>query len=135
MSKKTGFFFGTDKFNKSLIRFAKENEKEAKEGLFKGFNMMLSDAKWKPPQAPWKIGDLHASAEIDKITITRKKIEVSGGFNISYAGVLHEQEKDYKEPTRTRVKQPGPKFLETKMVQYGKDYIEEAVKQMRGLYR
>lgn len=121
-------------FTASLVKWANENENEAKEGLNEAFWEMIDDAKWKPPQAPFLLGDLHASAEIDDIKITTKYIQVSGGFNIVYAAKQHEQEKPYDKPTTTVVKNPGPKFLESKMTEYGKDYIQTVVDRMRRLY-
>ena len=121
-------------FKASLVAWANANQEEAKEGLTEAFWTMIDDAKWKPPQAPFLLGDLHASAEIDDIKITTKYIQVSGGFNIVYAAKQHEQETAYVKPTTSVVQNPGPKFLESKMVEFGKVYFAAVVDQMRRLY-
>jgi len=133
-TKKSTFTMDFKIFTPSLIKWASDNHQEAKEGLAEAFWEMIDDAKWKPPQAPFLIGDLHASAEIDEMKITTKFIQVSGGFNIVYAAKQHEQEAAYDKPTTTVVKNPGPKFLESKMVEFGKNYIQTVVDRMKRLY-
>jgi len=133
-TQKSTFTMDFTIFKSSLIRWANDNQEEAKDGLADAFWMMIDDAKWKPPQAPFLLGDLHASAEIDEIKITNKFIQISGGFNIIYAAKQHEQEKKYAKPTTTVVRNPGPKFLETKMIEFGETYMGEVVKKMRRLY-
>lgn len=130
MSKET-FTMDFKIFEASLVAWANEHYTEAKEGLASAFWNMIDDARWKPPQAPFQLGDLHASAEIDDIIIGHSYIQVSGGFNIEYAAKQHEQETSYEKPTTSVVKNPGPKFLETKMAEFGKDYIEIVVERMK----
>ena len=131
MSKKSTFTMDFKMFEPSLVAWAKENVSEAKGGLVSAFWNMIDDAKWKPPQAPFQLGDLHASAEIDKVIIGHTYIQVSGGFNIEYAAKQHEQEKSYDKPTTSVVRNPGPKFLESKMAEFGEDYIEIVVERMK----
>jgi len=134
MNNKTTFTMDFTIFKASLVKWANDNQEAAKDGLADAFWMMIDDAKWKPPQAPFQKGDLHASAEIEEIKITSKFIQVSGGFNIIYAAKQHEQETAYAKPTTSVVKNPGPKFLESKMVEFGEDYMEQVIKKMKGLY-
>ena len=134
MSKRETFTMDFKIFTPSLIAWVNANQEEAKEGAVEAFWEMIDDAKWKPPQAPFLIGDLHASAEIDEVIIGHTYIQVSGGFNIIYAAKQHEQETSYDKPTTSVVKNPGPKFLESKMIEFGKDYIQTVVDKMKGLY-
>ena len=98
---------------------------DAQKGLFEAMNELLSDSITKPPQAPKDIGDLWGStAGTVKVETKHKLLSVSGGFNIKYAHRHHEVEPGtYKYTISDKCKQPGPKFMQSKMAQYGKKYM------------
>ena len=127
MSPKTGLYLDSSEFDKKFYHLVeKAIPDDARDGLFKAMNEILRDSIELPPQAPREIGDLHAStADTVKVETKSKKLSVSGGFNIKYAHRHHEVEPGtYKYTTDKGAKQPGPKYMITKMIKYSKKYME-----------
>lgn len=126
MSRETGFyidFSGFDKKFRQLVKNAYPDD--ARKGLFNAGNELINDAKTKPPQAPFKKGDLHGWGIVEKPEKINESISVTVGFNIKYAHRQHEAEPGaYKYTITAKVTQPGPKFLQSKMAMYFKDYME-----------
>ncbi len=112
-------------FNRGLEKLQIDFEDDyIPKGLFNAMNELLNDSITKPPQAPKDIGDLWGSRIVNKAKRTRKDISVVGGFNIEYAKKHHEaQPGTYNYTTTKGADQPGPKFMQSKMAQYGKKYI------------
>lgn len=126
MSRKTGFYLDTSDFDKKFDDFVKKAVPgAANKGLVNAMNELLRDSIEKPPQAPKDIGDLWGStAGTVKVETKHKLLSVSGGFNIKYAHRHHEAEPGAFEYTVTKgASQPGPKFMQSKMAQYGKKYM------------
>lgn len=122
----TGYYLDFSRFGADIQKLLGEDFPNwLGEGLFEAMNELLSDSKTKPPQAPRDMGDLHAAtAGTVKVKKTRKEITATGGFNIKYAHRHHEVEPGtYKYTKDKGVKQPGPKFMESKMAQYKDKYI------------
>lgn len=124
MAGKTGHFLDFSEFETKLKNLMNNTIPDAAEkGLFNAGNELIRDAKIKPPQAPFKKGDLHARGIVEKPKKTSGGISVMVGFNIKYAARHHEVPPGTYKYTLTHVKQPGPKFLESKMIQYKEKYM------------
>lgn len=126
MSKETGFYLNWSEFDKKFYDLVeKAIPGDAQIGLRKAMNEILRDSIELPPQAPKEIGDLWGStAGTVKVETKYKKLSVQGGFNIKYAHRHHEAEPGtFKYTTDKGAKQPGPKFMLTKMIRFGKKYM------------
>lgn len=127
MTKKTGFYLDSSDFDKKFEQVVKNAiPDDAGEGLVNAMNELLRDSIELPPQAPKEIGDLWGSiAGTVKLFVKRGVMFVSGGFNIKYARRHHEVEPGTFNYTVTKgASQPGPKFMQSKMVQFRKKYME-----------
>lgn len=125
------FFFDTVDFDKKFSEFIRTVPvKYATQGLADAAFALLVDADDEKPQAPYKTGDLRGSRKIEKPVVTNDAVEVSGGYNMVYAARLHEGEPTWKWTT-TQVPQPGPKFLESKLIANAKKYMGIAVDYIR----
>ena len=126
MAKETGFYLDFSDFNKKFRQLVKNAyPDDARKGLFNAGNELIYDAKTKPPQAPFKKGDLHGWGTVEEPKKVGDSISVTVGFNIKYAARQHEAEPGaYKYTITAKVKQPGPKFLQSKMAQFKKEYME-----------
>lgn len=136
MTKKTGMYLDFSDFDKKFYDLVnKAIPEDAEKGLVDGMNGLLSDSITKPPQAPKDIGDLWGSTAgtIKPIKGRKDKIlGVSGGFNIKYAHRHHEAEPgEFKYTIDKGASQPGPKFMQSKMAQYGKKYMEIVANSIR----
>ena len=122
---KTGYFLDFSEFNMKFKQRADVDFPDyIEKGLFNAMNELLSDSIKKPPQAPKDIGDLWGSRIVEKPKKTRTDIGIGGGFNIKYARRHHEVAPGtFKYTTTKGATQPGPKFMESKMIQYAKKYI------------
>jgi len=124
MNKKTGFFIDPDDFLKKFDEITgRVVIDSAGKGLFVAAKEMIHDAITLPPQAPFKKGDLRGSGTVEKAKKARKNISIKAGFNIEYAARQHEAEPGEFNYTRTGAKNPGPKFLESKMVSKKDKYM------------
>jgi len=127
----TGYFLDFKEFNRNLKRLTDvEFPEYIEKGLFNAMNELLNDSITKPPQAPKDMGDLWGSRtgampgtklEVEK---TASAMSLKGGFHIEYAERHHEVAPGtYNYTTTKGALQPGPKFMQSKMSQYGKKYI------------
>ena len=126
MTKKTGFYLDTSNFDKKFERVVEQAiPGDASKGLEKAMNEVLRDSIELPPQAPKEIGDLWGSiANTVKVFVKYKVLSVLGGFNIEYAKYQHEAEPGaYKYTLDKGAKQPGPKFMQSKMALYRERYM------------
>ncbi len=126
MSRETGLYLNSSDFDKKFEQVVKAGiPGDAQDGLYKAMNELLSDSITKPPQAPKDIGDLWGStAGTVKVETRHKLLSVSGGFNLKYAHRHHEVPPGTFKYTVTKgASQPGPKFMLSKMVRYGKKYM------------
>jgi len=133
MKRETGFYLDTSDFDKKLDNLDKKIIPDAsKKGLADGMNKLLSDSIELPPQAPFKEGELWGSiAGTVEVFIKRGVIFVVGGFNKIYARRHHEAEPGEFKYTITGAKQPGPKFMQSKMVQFKNKYMEIVANSIR----
>ncbi len=122
---KTGYFLDFSKFNRNLKRLTEvEFPEYIEKGEFEAANELLNDSITKPPQAPKDMGDLWGSRIVKKAKRTKSSISTMAGFNIKYAKKHHEaQPGTYNYTTTKGAGQPGPKFMLSKMAQYGRKYI------------
>lgn len=129
-------------FEKKFKRIVEDTiPEETAKGLFKAGNQLIQDAVEKPPQAPKDIGDLWGSKRVNKAEIKKDMITLECGFNIKYAARWHEispgniSDTDklgrvmsghwpINWTTNKGASNPGPKYLETKMVRYKNDYMK-----------
>ena len=126
MTKETGMYLDSSDFDKKFEELVKNAiPGDARKGLFNAMNELLSDSITKPPQAPKEIGDLWGSvADTVSVETKHKILSAKGGFNIVYARKHHEVPPGtYEYTTDKGARQPGPKFMLTKMVQFGKKYM------------
>ncbi len=138
MTPETGFFLDFSDFNKKFYNLVKNAiPEDAERGAFDAMSALLEDSITKPPQAPKVIGDLWGSRIIEKVQESKKEISVIAGFNSKYAAYQHEGErkggshKVKKYTTDKGATQPGPKFMQSKMAMYFKEYIELVAKAIR----
>ncbi len=117
-------------FNKTFFPLAlKKIPKSARSGLADAAFEMLKDADDEAPQTPFDKSFLRGSRKIEEPKITNNEISIKAGYNSKYAAYQHEGERKdgthkVKKHTKERVSQPGPKFLQSKMVRHKKRYIE-----------
>ncbi len=126
MSKETGFYLNFSDFDKQFEQLVKNAiPDDARKGLNKAMNEALSDAITKPPQVPRDIGDLQgSSAGTVKVKMKRSVISASGGFNSEYARRHHEVEPGtFNYTISAKCQNPGPKFLSSKLIMFGKKYM------------
>ncbi len=126
MSPETGFNLNWSEFDRKFYDLVeKAIPGDAQKGLRKAMNEVLRDSIELPPQAPKEIGDLWGStAGTVKVETKYKKLSASGGFNIKYARRHHEVPPGtFKYTTDKGAKQPGPKFMLSKMINYGRKYM------------
>lgn len=127
MSKETGFYLDFSDFDKKFYRLVeKAIPEDAQKGLYNAMNELLEDSVTKPPQAPKEFGDLWGSrGGTVEVEMKGKEISVVGGFNIKYAARHHEVPPGTFKYTKTKgASQPGPKFMQSKMAQFYKKYME-----------
>jgi len=121
---KSGFFLDTKEFDAKFKWVTnKVIPESAEKGLFNAGNELTRDAINLPPQAPFKTGDLWGSRITEKVKVSHNDMSVKVGFNIKYATRQHEVPPGTFHYTRTGAKQPGPKYLESKMVKYKNKYM------------
>ena len=83
--------------------------------------LILADAITKVPRAPHDTGNLWRSQKVSAPQITKREIFIEYGFNAEYAAKVHE----LPDTTAWTMPGSGPKYLETKLLMYGKSYFEK----------
>ena len=83
--------------------------------------LILADAITKEPKAPHDTGNLWRSQKVDDVKKIKGEISVQYGFNASYAAAVHEM----PDTTAWTMPGSGPKYLETKLLMYGRSYFEK----------
>jgi len=83
--------------------------------------LILADAITKEPKAPHDTGNLWRSQKVDAPKTSKNEVYIEYGFNAEYAAAVHEM------PSKTNWTMPGsgPKYLETKLLMYGRSYFEK----------
>jgi len=120
----TGLELDFSEFDRKFKKITEDMLKAAEKGLFEAMNQLLTDAIEEPPQAPFELGDLWGSpAGTVKTGIEGNHIFAIGGFNIEYAARWHEAEPGTIKWTKTGAKQPGPKYLQSKMIRNKDKYM------------
>lgn len=126
-----GFEMDFTAFNKDFFPLVgkKIPNSAADPGLVNAAFELLKDADDEAPQTPFKKSGLRGSRKVEDPKITKNEISIRAGYKSKYAAYQHEgQRKDgthkVKKYTTKRVSQPGPKFLQTKMVRHKKKYIK-----------
>ena len=122
MQNNSGFTLDSRDF---LVKFKRVTGKVIPEATAQAFRgvapLILADAITKEPKAPHDTGNLWRSQKVDSPQITKNEISILYGFNAGYAGYVHEM------PSKTNWTMPGSgsKYLETKLLMYGKSYYEK----------
>ena len=83
--------------------------------------LILADAITKEPKAPHDTGNLWRSQKVSAPQITKREIFIEYGFNADYAAKVHEM----PDTTAWTMPGSGPKYLETKLLMYGRSYFEK----------
>lgn len=119
-------FSDFDKKFKNIIQNAVPEDTVV--GVREALQQLKLDADNIPPRTPHKEGHLRGSGRVGKVSIKKKEISGNlrfGGktvdFDVPYAARLHEA-----EPGTINWSEPdvGPKYLESKMIKFKKDYME-----------
>jgi hypothetical protein len=110
-------------FDRRFLEYAVTKAPEAaKQGMFEALGELKHDADSVQPMTPYLEGHLRSehtkTIEAEPGNIVAKLV-----FLMPYAARMHEGKASWKW-TRTRVPSPGPKFLETKMMMFGKKYFQ-----------
>lgn len=132
-----GFFFNTSEFDRNFQKVTKDViPPSAEKGLFNAAAELIHDSKSEPPQAPRDIGDLWGSGIVQKPKSSPSEISVKCGFTEKYAHRHHEVPPGTYKYTITPgvCDQPGPKFMESKMIKNKEKYIKivaETIKDSR----
>ena len=126
-----GFTMNFKAFEKTFFPLVeKKIPKSTQKGLTNAAFELLRDADHEAPQTPTMLKDLKGSRKIEKPKIKSGEISIEVGYTSVYAAYQHEGERKdgtHKVKNYTTDKgasQPGPKFLQTKMVRHKKKYIE-----------
>jgi len=122
---KSGYFLDAKEFNSNFKHLTdKTIPSSASKGLSKAIDELLADSINLPPQAPKDIGDLWGSRIKEKVKTSHNDTSVKGGFNIKYAHRHHEVPPGtFHYITTKGASQPGPKFMESKMIKYKDKYM------------
>ena len=126
MAANTNFTLDTSKVDEGLRRLIDVVEPKATaQGLFAAGNQLLKDAETIGPQAPKDTGRLWGSGRTEKTRVLTGFAEVTAGFNIEYAARWHEVGPGVKInwTTTKGAANPGPKYLESKMIAYRDKYM------------
>uniref|UniRef100_A0A6M3LZ45 Tail protein n=1 Tax=viral metagenome TaxID=1070528 RepID=A0A6M3LZ45_9ZZZZ len=122
MQNNSGFTLDSRDF---LVKFKRVTDKVIPEAAAQAFRevapLILADAITKEPKAPHDTGNLWRSQKVDAPKTSKNEVYIEYGFNAEYAGIVHEM------PAKTNWTMPGsgPKFLETKLLMYGRSYFEK----------
>ena len=126
---KTGMTFDTKDFD---IKFPRVINKEIPEAATNTFprvaGMVLRDAILEEPKAPHKTGHLKRSQVIEQPKIEHGEISIEQGFDVEYAGVVHEMPSN----VNWSMAGSGPKFLEAKLIRNKEKYMAELARGMQG---
>jgi len=124
-----GFEIDFTDFDKTFFKLVEKSiPGSARKGLAKAAFEMLEDADNEAPQTPFDKSFLRGSRKIEEPKITKDEISIKAGYTSKYAAYQHEGERKdgthkVRKYTTARVSQPGPKFLQKKMVRHKKKYI------------
>jgi len=122
MQNKSGITFDSRDFD---IKFKRTTDSVIPQAAAQAFRevapLILADAITKEPRAPHDTGNLWRSQKVDAPQITKTEIFIEYGFNAEYAAKVHE----LPEKTAWTMPGSGPKYLETKLLMYGKTYFEK----------
>ncbi len=122
---KTGVFIDFKEFDKLFYDLTQVKMiRSAKVGEFEAANEVLRDSIAISLQAPKRTGALWGSRKVEAVKEDNKDISTKFGFNISYAMKQHEAEPGTYKYTKTKgAKDPGPKFMQSKMAQFKEKYM------------
>ena len=122
MINKPGITFDSRDFDNKFKRTTQNTIPEAAAQAFREVApLILADAITKEPRAPHDTGNLWRSQKVDDVKKIKGEISVQYGFNASYAAAVHEM----PDTTAWTMPGSGPKYLETKLLMYGKTYFEK----------
>ncbi len=121
-----GFTMNFKAFEKTFFPLVeKKIPSSGEKGLAKAAFEMLRDADKEAPQTPKEFGDLRGSRKVEKPRTIFGTISIEAGYTSKYATRQHEAEPGEFNYTKDKgVTQPGPKFLQSKMVRHKKKYME-----------
>ena len=123
-------------FEKGCAKIIKKaSDEEAGKGLFKAGNELLRDAKLVVPMAPWKLGDLHASAQVNKAEVKKGEVSTVAGFNIEYAARWHELTPEEDSKISWTTPGSGRKYLESKMAMFKEKYMAIVAKHIENVLK
>lgn len=105
-------------FDKGFKKYIKKFPEILVEAMWVAGNQIKNDADNIEPRTPHLEGTLKASGRVYKAKIVGHKLELVIAYLAPYAAKWHEQEaRNWSEPGS------GSKYLESKLKQYGRDYL------------
>jgi len=105
---------------KSLDKLLKSTDKIAVKGVRAAAFKLVEDSKMKKPRAPHLHGHLWTQHIIDAPQFKINLISVRVGSSTPYAARLHQGEESWN----WTLAGSGPKWIITKIMAYGKDYLK-----------
>ena len=109
---------------KSLNKLDKNIEKIAVKGVRGAAFKLIEDSKLVAPQAPFLEGHLWAQHIVDLPQFKINLISIRVGASTPYAAKWHEAEGDINWTTDKGASNPGPKYIISKIMRFGKDYLK-----------
>ena len=109
---------------KSLNKLDKNIEKIAVKGVRGAAFKLVEDSKLVAPQAPFLEGHLWAQHIVDLPQFKLDKISIKVGASTPYAAKLHQAKGNINWTTDKGASNPGPKYIISKIMRFGKDYLK-----------
>jgi hypothetical protein len=125
MSKTAAFEINFEDFDRKFIAFAvHEAPDAARQGIKDAIDQLYQDALTVEPTVPKKEGTLRAQAD-KAVEVSSDSIVGTLTFTQPYAHRRHEEERGPVSGKPVVFTEPGsgPKYVETKIVRFMKDYI------------
>lgn len=127
------FSMDFDDFDGGLDRFNAGFPDLIGDAVFATGALMIEDFIEEEPKAPHEHGALWGSQLIEFIDDPSGKIiGIRAGFNVDYAGILHDwKELPYKPIATWTEPGSGPGFISTKLAKNKKKYIDNVGKEIK----
>jgi hypothetical protein len=108
---------------KSLNKLNKSTDKIVVKGVQGAAFKLIEDSKRVPPQAPFDEGHLWAQHIVDIPQFKINLISVRVGASTPYAARWHEATGNINWTTNKGSSNPGPKYILSKIMRFGKEYL------------
>jgi hypothetical protein len=109
---------------KSLNKLNKGTDKIVVKGIKGAAFKLVEDSKLKAPQAPFLDGYLWDQHIVDIPQFKINLISVRVGASTPYAAKWHEATGNINWTTNKGASNPGPKYILSKIMRFGKEYLK-----------